>query len=79
MLYLILFKFFGCLLIYVGCLNFVVRRIYLSLKLTLFHMGKIIFIIQIHTGCAHVPCLDMFSRYLLSSNADLFATFDTNL
>lgn len=42
-------------------------------------MRKMLFVILIHTECAHIPCLGVINRYILSNNADLFAAFGVNI
>lgn len=42
-------------------------------------MGKMLVVILIYTQCAHIPCLGVFNRCILSKNANLFVTFGINM
>lgn len=36
-------------------------------------------VVLIYTECAHVPCLGVFNRCILSNSANLFVTFDIDM
>lgn len=41
--------------------------------------GKMLVVVLIYTECAHIPCLGVFNRCMLSNNANLFVTFDIDM